>query len=198
MTALPACSPTGGLSGIHTGSRIPGLHTTTSAHVRLPDPVVLPEDWGCSGPDARSTTWGLEEVHGCARRRRERRRNKSGERWKGRGPMMSLRQEGLGVTGGDTRWVRGLSWGTEETMGCNRFTVYVYLISVKRIFHFYTAVCLVLVQHTGSGWNISTTTGWILDYFYWFFFCFCFLQIQIMITILIWSSDFWPHHLVKL
>ena len=179
MTALPACSPTGGFSGIHTGSRIPGLHTTMSAHVRLPDPVVLPEDWGCSGPDARSTTWGLDEVHGCARRRRERRRNKSGERWKGRGSMMSLSQEDLGVTGGDTRWVRGLSWGTEETVGCNRY----------RYSSCLPYFCLILHFTQRSTWFWSSTLAQaeifqqLLDGFL------CFLFVCLFVLQISWSPE---------
>lgn len=74
MIALPACSPSGGLSGSHTGSRMPGLQTTVSEHVRFPEPEVLPEDCGSSGPDARSTTWGLKEVRAWHRRRIERKK----------------------------------------------------------------------------------------------------------------------------
>jgi len=105
--ALPASSPSGGLSGSQTGSRIPGLHTTVSEQVFLPDPVSLARDCGCSEADARSRTCGVMEAQGWARRRKERKRKRTGERWTERSPMISLSQEG-------SRWIRGLSWRNRE------------------------------------------------------------------------------------
>lgn len=84
MTALPACSPSGGLSGSHTGSRIPGLHTTVSVQARFPESVELPVAGCGSGPDARSTSCGLKEVQGLASSSR-----RSGQSWRGRDPIIS-------------------------------------------------------------------------------------------------------------